>query len=101
MSPAIVDGEVITVEPIALSEIECGDIILYEAGNRVIAHRVIRTFKGESPKRPALSFILRGDAFKTCDEPVSGQRVLGKVVSVRRRGEEIRLSANFTSVASH
>ncbi len=125
MSPAIVDGEIIKVEPIAVSEIRPGDIILYEAGNRIIAHRVIRTIKGKRSRRPGsplgpesirpkasskgptlqdectLSFMVRGDAFKICDRPVSSHRVLGKVVSVTRRGEEIQLSANFTPAASH
>jgi len=40
---------------------------------------------------PQLIFILRGDASKTCDDPVEAQQVLGKVVSVERRGRSIDL----------
>ena len=40
---------------------------------------------------PKLIFILRGDASPICDEPVKAQQILGKVVSVERRGRSIDL----------
>ena len=40
---------------------------------------------------PQLVFILRGDASRTCDEPVEAQQILGKVVSVEKRGRNINL----------
>jgi len=40
---------------------------------------------------PQLIFILRGDASQTCDDPVEAQQILGKVVSVEKRGRRIDL----------
>ncbi len=40
---------------------------------------------------PRHLFILRGDASLTCDEPVEAQQILGKVVSVEKRGRSIDL----------
>ena len=42
MHPTIRDGETITVEPTAPSEVRKGDIILYRDESGVIAHRVVR-----------------------------------------------------------
>jgi len=41
MHPAIKEGETITVVPISLFDIKRGDILLYLAGMKVIAHRVV------------------------------------------------------------
>ena len=40
---------------------------------------------------PRHLFILRGDASLTCDDPVEAQQILGKVVSVEKRGRRIDL----------
>ena len=37
----------------------------------------------------ALLFILRGDASRTFDEPVTPEQVLGKVISIQRNGESL------------
>jgi hypothetical protein len=42
MLPTIKEGEAITVEPVELSAVRTGDIILYRNGNSVIAHRVVQ-----------------------------------------------------------
>lgn len=109
MHPAIKEGETITVVPISPFNIKRGDILLYLAGRKVIAHRLvgIEKKKGDSSNQsstqyPAQSptqsskyrprlFLLRGDASAICDEPVEAQQILGKVVSVERDGRSINL----------
>ncbi len=102
MHPAIKEGETITVAPIAPFDIKRGDILLYIAGRKVIAHRVVSIKKEKSDSishtsthskelRSKLIFILRGDASLTCDDPVEEQQVLGKVVSVERDGRSLDL----------
>jgi hypothetical protein len=53
-----------------------------------------------SPHCSALStlFVLRGDASGTCDEPVEGAQILGKVVSVERDGSIIDLNSKRTRI---
>jgi signal peptidase I len=88
MHPTILDGDIITVQPVQASHIVCGDIILYHSQGGVIAHRVVRIHKSNN-ETPL--WILRGDAFGACEEQVVAQQVLGRVVSVERRGRRIDL----------
>ncbi len=110
MHPAIKEGETITVAPIASFDIKRGDILLYLAGKKVIAHRVVRIKREKSDPTsdssanssirtktlskaltPQIIFTLRGDASAICDEPVEAEQVLGKVVSVEKHGRNIDL----------
>ncbi len=86
MHPTILDGDLITVEPVAPAAVKQGDIILYRLGRGVIAHRLIRI---ERRNGGVPHFILRGDAPGAPDEPVVVQQVLGKVVCVERGGRRI------------
>ena len=110
MHPAILDGDVLLVEPIDSAGIKIGDIILYQADEGMIAHRVIDIEKVEDPNflRAGLpapgsvpdterkqasflrySFILRGDASYSSDEPVYAEQILGKIVAVERHNRTI------------
>ena len=98
MHPTIKEGETITVVPVASFDIKRGDILLYLAGTKAIAHRVVSIKRGKgdpstqsSRLSPQHLFILRGDASATCDDPVKTQQVLGKVVSVERHDRSIDL----------
>lgn len=138
MHPTIKEGETITVAPISSFDIKRGDILLYLAGMKVIAHRVVRIKREKNDStahssvnfaikstsdssfnfsthastpslahssihsstqasihskelNPQLIFILRGDASDICDDPVEAKQILGKVVSVEKRGRSIDL----------
>ncbi|MBA7545918.1 hypothetical protein ES705_38300 [subsurface metagenome] len=101
MHPAIREGETITVAPVTPLDIKRGDILLYLAGKKVIAHRVVSIEKKKSDSSNQSStqssklgshlFILRGDASVICDDPVEAHQILGKVVSVERHGRNIDL----------
>jgi signal peptidase len=81
MHPTIRHGDLITVEPVAPSNLKRGDIILYRLQNDFIAHRLVNIKKRNGC---GLTFILRGDASTTCDAPVKPTQVLGKVVCLER-----------------
>jgi signal peptidase I len=87
MQPTIEDGDMITVAPVAPADIRRGDILLYQSERSVKAHRVVGINQPE--RRP--EYVLRGDASDTCDDPVEATQVLGRVVSVQRRGRRIDL----------
>ena len=96
MYPTIRDGEMITVEPVVPSQVKRGDILLYQSGRGMVAHRVVRRGRRNallSTQNSVLGsyFTLRGDACSTCDEPVQADQALGKVVSVERNGRLINL----------
>ena len=76
MTPAYSVGGVVYVMEENPLEIQVGDVITYSLGSNteyVMTHRVIEIVDG--------NFITKGDANNTADpEPVSPQRVIGKVV---------------------
>ncbi|MGH9372056.1 MAG: S24/S26 family peptidase [Vicinamibacterales bacterium] len=81
MHPAICDGDVITVEPIALSCLAPGSVVVYRRFNRLFAHRLVRIETGRSG---APVFVCRGDAASACDAPVAADQILGEVGRVQR-----------------
>jgi len=89
MYPAILDGDRITVAPVAAHEIARGDILLYRDGNRVLAHRLIGVAAYGTERR----FRLRGDTNVRCDAPVRAAQIVGRVVAVERDGRAIALHA--------
>jgi signal peptidase I len=93
MYPTILHDDVITVEPVEPSTIRVGDIALYRTENSLIAHRVVKIEINNDSQSSVLSpqsyFILRGDARPACDDPVTAEQVLGKVVLIETNGREI------------
>lgn len=84
MRPAICDGDLITVEPAAAASLTPGSVAIYRRLDRVFAHRVVRV---EGERSAAPQFVLRGDATRACDAPVSAAQILGEVVAVQRQPE--------------
>jgi hypothetical protein len=83
MSPAIRDGDVVTVAPVGLQAIRRGDVLLYANERGLTAHRVIGRLRG-----PEVAFRVRGDAVGSPAERVAAGRVLGRVEVVERHGRE-------------
>ena len=82
MTPAIDDGDVITVRPLGRTSLIPGRVIVYRDRDRVIAHRIV----GIAANHPSAShLVVRGDAAPDCDPPVAPSQVLGEVVGVRPR----------------
>ena len=90
MQPTIRDGEVLTVVPIAPSDVQRRDIILYRAVSGLIAHRVVEITKKQGH---AVAFTLRGDALGTCDAPVPAEQLLGKVIAVTRGNHQVDVAS--------
>ena len=88
MSPAIEDGDVVTVEPIATDPIRQGDIVLYQSlYDTAVIHRVVRLDRSS----PAKLVVTRGDWAAQNDLPIPLHRILGRVKLVERAGERIKV----------
>jgi signal peptidase I len=88
MSPAIEDGDVITVEPVDEDPVKQGDIVLYHSRfDTAVIHRVIRLERSSSER----CIVTRGDAASHNDVPVPLHRILGRVRRVERLGERIKM----------
>jgi phage repressor protein C with HTH and peptisase S24 domain len=81
MQPAIGDGEVVIVEPLAT--LRTGEIFLYRSGRGLRAHRLVR-IDGDQ-------LIFRGDRAVDDDPPVTRDAVAGRVIAVERGGREVGL----------
>lgn len=65
-----------------------GDILLYKDGEgNVVVHRLI-----VNPGRGAM-ILTKGDSMSSPDEPVSAERILGRIVAIKRDGRKINLES--------
>jgi signal peptidase I len=79
MAPSIVPGDLVSVERARLSDIACGEIVLFSRYDRFFVHRVVRS--GETK---AQSLVTRGDRLDHDDPPISDCEFLGRVTSIQR-----------------
>jgi GNAT superfamily N-acetyltransferase len=70
MSPSVLPGVVVPIEPARATECVRGDVVLVRRGAALAAHRWI----GGEPG----AWILQGDAFDEPDAPVTDEQVLGR-----------------------
>lgn len=64
-----------------------GDVVVFRDKGRQVAHRVLRIVNGDAGS--VLS--TRGDSVRRSDAPVPAQKIVGRVVAIRRDGRRIRL----------
>jgi hypothetical protein len=83
MSPAILDGESLTVAPVRPGEIVPGDVILYRSPRGLTVHRVVTSLSGEP-----LAWRVQGDAPGSEEERGAAGQLLGRVETVRREGRD-------------
>ena len=94
MSPCIKKGDLLSVKPISLEEAGIGEIVAYrkdESHSVLTTHRVVA--RGKNRGRGYL--VTQGDRNIYRDFPLSPQDVLGKVVSIERKGQLISLETPF------
>jgi signal peptidase I len=88
MYPFIRDGDIIEIERVNVQQIKLGDIIFYHNEDRgIFAHRVIRKSSGNLDPL----FITKGDANSDSGEEVKPDKILGRVITIERNGQKIRL----------
>jgi signal peptidase I len=86
MLPSIWPGDVLVVEQVRNDRILSGDVVLFDAGRRFVAHRVIA--------RDRSTIRTQGDSVPKPDRPLSSDELLGKVAFILRNGKCVLLSKN-------
>jgi phage repressor protein C with HTH and peptisase S24 domain len=71
MRPLFAPGTTLRVYPATANDVRPGDIVLVAAGERLMAHRLIRV-EGER-------IVTRGDAMPGEDEPLPREAIIGRV----------------------
>ena len=82
MAPAIHPRDILVVAGCRVGDLRPHDVVLFTRDGRLVAHRLIEV--GLRAGRRVL--ITRGDALWTDDAPVDAGDLLGRIVSVGRRG---------------
>jgi len=85
MTPFIRDGDVVVVDPIRGAPPCVGDVVAFRhpGTRRLTVHRIV----GRDPA----GWVLRGDGCPAADGVVPEADILGRVVTVERRGKPVRL----------
>ena len=73
-------GDVLRIEHATADRIQPGDVILYDAGGRLIAHRFVRSAFDNG----IVHLITRGDSHWWTDPPIASAQLLGRVIGIRR-----------------
>jgi len=95
MRPALLDGDLVTVEPVNAHSVAMGDIVLYQSlRDTALIHRIVRLEQRTSGR----FVVTRGDASASLDVPVPIHHVMGRVTSLDRGGERIELVVRPTGV---
>ncbi len=86
MQPSICDGEWVVVRRTGASKIGAGDIVVYQAGSTLVAHRIIR----RRERAGRVFFAVKGDAQLAAEE-IAAEQVVARVVAVREGGRRVDL----------
>jgi signal peptidase len=78
MNPTLWAGDVVLVKDVPPEEVQIGDLVRFQDGNRFVVHRVVET----KQERGRHWFITRGDNTNQDDPPISERMLMGKVVLV-------------------
>lgn len=87
MWPFLKSGQKVIVKRIPISDLKCGDIILYRVGNQFICHRLVKKLKQGN------QYLLcsRGDFSLSLPESVTEEMFLGKVSGVIKNSKIISI----------
>lgn len=89
MVPSIYPGDLLTVRSDAVANARRGEIVFFLLGGRPFVHRVMRKW----PERNRIAFATRGDAIPKEDPSVDASQLLGRVISIQRRGKRVAIVA--------
>ncbi len=91
MAPLLQDGDILVVEH-GNGDLRLGDVIVFRAGGRIKAHRLLRRRRAADG---GLSYLTKGDASVGYDAPVPAEQVIGRVVEVHGPNRHRRLESPF------
>ena len=97
MYPFIRDGDLITVEPVAASQIRYADIIFFQSDEgRVVVHRVVKIRRGEG----TTCMVTRGDTMRRTDGCLDGRSLLGRITTIEKGGRVLPVARGAWRMAS-
>lgn len=80
-----------------IAELQRGDILLYQDGEQLLAHRLLRIFYNENG---SVSYLTKGDRSNIPDPWVKSEQVAGRVIAIRRGDSVMTLDSKGWKWAS-
>jgi len=93
MFPWIRPGDQAFIRRYDFSQINSGDVILYERANGLFIHRVIRRITRPGLGGDVTLLVVKGDALDRPDAPVSAKEFLGRAIRIHRGKRHIDLQS--------
>jgi signal peptidase I len=99
MFPWVRSGDLVFVRKFAFEQVSRGDVILFERGERLFVHRVLRGTKSVAGRASnsvgdlSNALVTKGDALDRVDTPVSRAEFLGRVIRVHRGNHHIDMES--------
>ena len=84
MYPTLRAGDIGIVEKYNPDDLKTGDIIIFKANGKLVAHRLIKIVNREGIRL----FIAKGDKNNFLDEPFTVDALVGKMTSFQRKGKK-------------
>jgi hypothetical protein len=88
MAPTIYGGEWVVVRRVNAEKVGVGDVVIYQAGNVFVAHRIIR--KREQGGK--VYFTVKGDAHLEAEGEIAAEELVAKVVALQKKGKRIDMN---------
>jgi signal peptidase I len=93
MFPWIRSGDFVFVRRSDFETASVGHVILYERGNRLFVHRVLRRIKAPGNAPGSSVLVTKGDALDRADAPVSKAEFLGRITRIHRGHRHVDLES--------
>lgn len=88
MRPMIEVGNVVRIIRVPASSIHVGDVVAFQADEKIVVHRVV----SKSKSNREIKFRHMGDACRT-SEKFLPEHLIGKVITIEKDGREINLDS--------
>ena len=89
MYPTLCSGDKGIVQKWDANDIKIGDIVVFKANNKLVAHRLIEIYYREGVR----NFIAKGDKNNHTDEPFESSALVGKITSFQRKRRILRMDS--------
>jgi signal peptidase I len=90
MWPSVPAGSLVAVEEIPPGGIRLGDVIVWQRGGQVVAHRVVQRVR----KNSTILLVTKGDNNASADQKLEQSALLGRVAAVYRQSETAKQQSN-------
>lgn len=83
MRPLLYDGDIVSFNKVKFGSLKTNDIVCFKSNNHLITHRVIY--------KTGTYLITKGDNNPHSDGKIGPEKILGRVASIRRNGQNLNI----------